>query len=128
MFIGIIGLVLEFNKAMPSSVNFYRYTLAVLFLASGVLVFIAAQSNYGGGIWSFVGLICVAVAISRIAFTCQVYLQGLHLISPVVCYSLTIIYLGIGCFCLVWGQIRHQRKKISQQVNSADRQATPASG
>jgi len=113
VFLGILGLLIEFSKATPSSTNFHGYVLGAVLIASGVLTGVAARFHYGGGLWSFIGLICVAAAIARVASAWQVYMQGRHFISPDFFYSMTAALWGVGCYCLVWGHIRHHRKKAT---------------
>ena len=110
-FFGTMGSLIEFSEGRPSSTNFYGYAVAVVLIASGVLTCVAARSHYGGGLWSFFGLICVAAAIVRFASASQVYMRGRDLISPVVFFSTTAVLWGVGCYCLIWGHLRHQRQK-----------------
>jgi hypothetical protein len=111
VFLGIVGLLIEFSKAKPSFANFYGYVLAVVLIASGVLTCVAARSNYGGGLWSFFGLVCVAATIGRLASVAQMYMENRHLVSPGIFYSTTAGLWGVGCYCLFWGHMRRHREK-----------------
>jgi hypothetical protein len=113
IFLGALGLLIEFSKASPSSTNFYGCVLGTILIASGALTCVAVRLNYGGGLWSFFGSLFVAAAILRVAFAWQVYMQGGHFISPVVFHSITAGLWGVGCYCLVWGHMRHHRKKAT---------------
>jgi hypothetical protein len=109
LFLGVMGLLIEFSKAKPSSTNLYGYVLGVLFICSGVLTFIAVRRRYGGGLWSFFGLLCIGASIARLAIASQVYLQGRHFISPVTFYTVTATLWGMGCYFLIWGHIRRNQ-------------------
>jgi hypothetical protein len=111
VFLGALGLLIEFHKASPSSTNFYGYVLGVVLIVSGALTCVAVRLNYGGGLWSFFGNLFVAAAIARVALAWQVYMQGRHFISPIVVHSITAGLWGVGCYCLAWGHMRHHRKK-----------------
>jgi hypothetical protein len=113
-FFGIMGLAVESSKAKPSFTNFYGYVLAVTLFTCGILTLIAIRSHYGGGLWSFLGLLFVAETIGHLTWVSEVYLRGRHLISPVTFYSETAIFWAAGCYCLVWGHMRHHRKKATQ--------------
>jgi len=113
IFLGALGLLIEFSKVSPSSTNFYGYVLGTMLVASGALTCVAVRLNYGGGLWSFFGSLFVASAIVRVALAWQVYMQGRHFISPVVVNSITAGLWGVGCYCLVWGHMRHHRKKAA---------------
>jgi hypothetical protein len=119
VFLGILGLLVEFSKAKPSSTNYYVYVRAVVLIASGVLTFVAARSHYGGGYWSFVGLICVAAATVRFASASQLYMRGRHLISPVIFFSTTAVLWGVGCYGLIWGHMQRHRKKKNSLHDTA---------
>lgn len=112
--LGILGLLVEFSRAAPSSTNFRGYVLAVEFLTCGLLIVGAVRSYYGGGLWSFLGVALVAVAVFRSAIALEVDLRGGHFRSPVIFYSTLAASWGIGFYCLAWGHIRHHRK---EQVN-----------
>src|SRR5476649_163716 len=113
IFIGIMGLAIESSKAKPSFTNFYGYVLAVMLFTCGILTLIAIRSYYGGGLWSFFGLLFVAVTIAHLTWLVEIYMQNRHLISPVTFYSETAIFWAAGCYGLVWGHMRHHRKKIA---------------
>jgi uncharacterized membrane protein HdeD (DUF308 family) len=110
-FLGIVGLLVEFGKGNPSSRNFYGHVLAAILVASGVLTCAATRLRYGGGLWSFVGLILVVAATARLAQDLQMHARGRDLAFPEMFYSTTAALWGAGCYCLVWGHMRHQRQK-----------------
>ena len=112
IFLGVMGLLIEFSKVMPSSTNFYGYVLWVVLIVSGILICIAAWSHYGGGLWSFFGLMFIAETIGHLTFLAQVYMQHRHLTSPVSFFSTTAAFWGVGSYCLVWGHMRHHQKKV----------------
>ena len=117
IFLGIMGFLIEISKGKPSSTNFYGYVLAAVFVACGVLTCVAVRSHYGGGLWSFFGLLFVAAATVRLVSVSQAYMQNRHLIyliSPVIFFSTTAAFWGVGCYCLAWGHMRHHRKKVTQ--------------
>ena len=125
IFLGTMGLLIEFRNGSPSSTNFSGYVLGVLFIVSGVLTLFAVRLHYGGGLWSFFGLLFVGAAIFRVALACQVYMQGRHFTSPIIMYSITAGLWGVGCYCLAWGHMRNHRKKTPPKKTPA---AIPAAG
>src|SRR5205807_2689292 len=82
IFLGLMGMMIEVSKRQPSSTNFYGYVLAVVLLACGTAICIAARCRYGGGLWSFFGLLFVAASTARFAFVSESYIRNRHLFSP----------------------------------------------
>jgi drug/metabolite transporter (DMT)-like permease len=111
IFLGTTGLLVESSHGRPSSTNFKGYVDAVVIIVSGALTCVATRSHYGGGPWSFCGLILVAAAVGRLAFALQVYTRGAHFFHPERFYWMTAALWGAGCYCLVWGHIRCRRAK-----------------
>lgn len=109
--LGVLGFLTELGKGMPSSTHFSGYVLAVVLVACGVLTCIAARLHYGGGLWSLLGLLLVAVGTCNLVSIWQAEIQGRHLISPVVSYSTIAALCGVGFYCLCWGHIRRHGEK-----------------
>ena len=112
--LGVLGFLTELGNGMPSSTHFAGYVLAVVLGACGVFICIAVWLDYGGGLWSLLGLLLVASGTFRLVSIWQAEIQGRHLISPVVSYSTIAALCGVGFFCLSWGHIRRhgQRRAI----------------
>ena len=85
--------------------------MAAVFVIWGMLL-CSAVWTYGGGIYSLIGVTLVASAIIRAGFLLDIYLRGRHLISPVTNFALVASFWGVGCYCLVWGHMKHHRKGI----------------
>ena len=110
--LGVMGLLIELGKGMPSSKNFAGYVIAAVLVACGALTCIAVRLHYGGGLWSLLGLLFVAAGTVRlVSSTWQMELQGRHLISPDVPYATTAALCGVGFYCLCWGHFRRRREK-----------------
>ena len=106
--IGVMGLLIELNKRRFSSVNFYGYVLAALFIMCGALTFVGAWFRYRGGSWSFVGMLLVAAGIAGVTAAMQL---GPHLLSPrVLNWRVTALW-GVGLYCLAWGHLRSRKTK-----------------
>ena len=114
IFLGIMGLMIEISKGTPSSTHFSGYVLAVALVASGALTCIAVRSRYGGGLWSFFGLLLLAATAYRFALASETYARKRDLLAPGVFFSTTAALCGVGFYCLIWGHIRrHRGTKIS---------------
>jgi len=111
VFLGLMGLLTELEQKKLSSTNFSGYVRSVVLIASGALTWVAARFHYGGGLWSLFGLICSAAAFARFVSALQVNVRGRHLSSPEFFYSTTALLWGVGCYCLIWGHMRHHRQK-----------------
>ncbi len=111
IFVGIMGLLIEFSKGKPSLTNFYGYVLAAVFVTSGALTCVAVRSHYGGGLWSFFGLVFVGAATGRFALVTELYMRSRHLISPAFFFSTTTALWGVGCYGLFWGHLRHHKER-----------------
>ncbi|MEJ0090983.1 MAG: hypothetical protein WDM80_14725 [Limisphaerales bacterium] len=111
--LGIMGFIVEFSEGKSSSSIIAGYVMATMFFVWGVLLCSAVKLHYCGGVWSLVGITFVALAIIRAAFLLDIYLRGSHLIFSVLQFSLVAAFWGVGCYCLIWGHVRHHRKKKS---------------
>ena len=111
--LGVMGFLIELGKGMPSSRHFAGYVLAVVLVVCGVLTCIAVRLQYGGGLWSLLGLLLVAAGSARLAFGLQLVLQGGYAHSAVVFGSTTATLLGVGIYCLSWGHLRRDPSKKS---------------
>jgi len=116
--LGFLGFAVEYSEGKPSSTNFFGYILALLFLACGVIFFIGIRSCYRGGGWSFFGLLLVAAATAQFTSWMQLQLQGRQLLYPAAFCLTTAGLFGAGCYCLIWGHIRRQRRAPSQPVEA----------
>jgi len=107
-----MGFSVESSSGKNSSSVVLGYVIGAVFVICGVLLCLAVRLHYGGGLWSFLGVAFVAAAILRAAFMLDVFLRGSHFLSsPFMFYSTVAAFWGIGCYCLVWGHMRHHRKK-----------------
>lgn len=115
--LGIILFLAEFiaGKGHPS--HFLGYVAAAVFLTWGMLLCLAVKLHDGGGVWSLVGVTLVALAIIFAAILLDIYLKDMRLISPVIDLSLVAAFWGGGCYCLVWGHMRHHRRKIHNDAS-----------
>jgi hypothetical protein len=111
--LGFMGLMIEVGKGTPSFTNFHGYVLAGLFLACGAITCIAAWSQYGGGLWSFFGLLFLAAATFRFAIASEMHMRSRQLVSPAVFFSTTAALCGVGFYCLIWGHSRRHREARS---------------
>jgi hypothetical protein len=111
LFLGVTGFFIQFKRGMLSSTNFQGYVLAIALTVSGGLTCGAVRVQYGGGLWSFVGVICSAIVIFRFANAIQIEMRGEFLVHPVDFFSKTAGLFGVGCYCLIWGHIRRHRKR-----------------
>ena len=110
--LGIMGFIVEFSEGKASSTIVAGYMMAIVFVIWGPLLCLAVCWHYGGGAWSFIGAILVGYAMIHGGFSLDVYLRGRHFISPIIDFSIIATFWGVGCYCLVWGHMRHHRKKI----------------
>ena len=110
--LGILGLLVEFSGGKSSSI-FFGYVLGASLVICGGVICVATRAHYGGGLWSFCGLIFVAAATVRFAFVLDAHVGGRQLLSPGLFYSKIAALWGVGCYCLIWGHMRHHQKKKS---------------
>jgi hypothetical protein len=96
-----------------------------MFVVNGVTTCVAARFRYGGGLRSFLGLLCITAAIARLAFAWQIDLQGRRLPSPAIFYTTTAFTWGLGCYCLIWGHMRHRRAKQNSLGNVVSQNRMP---
>jgi uncharacterized membrane protein len=84
---GVFGIITEANKGSAATTIFSRYVLGSLIIICGICTCVGTRLRYGGGLWSFVGLICVAFAIARCAFVLDAATRNRHIISPIMFYG-----------------------------------------
>jgi hypothetical protein len=109
--LGVMGFIVEFNEGNKSSTIVAGYMMAAIFVIWGTLLCLAVARHYGGGAWSFFGAMLAGYAMIHTGFSLDVYLRGRHFISPIIDLSVVASSWGVGCYCLVWGHMRHHRKK-----------------
>ena len=109
--LGIIVSLAEFSKAKPFATHFLGHMLAAVLVAYGVLTCVMGWAKYGGGLWSFFGLLFVGAATLGCAFGAQAYMQHRELVSPGVFFSWIAALWGVGFYCLFWGHIRRHKEK-----------------
>ena len=120
MFVGVMGLLFEAEKGMPSSRHFYGYVLAVVLVTSGALIWIGARRRYGGGPWSVFGIILVAAAISASACLLELQVRHRPLAYPLTAYEMLAVFWGVSAYCLAYGHIRHcARRRMSGRPDSS---------
>jgi hypothetical protein len=107
--LGIMGLVIEIGEGAPTLRNFHGYALAGVLVGCGATTCVAAWLQYGGGLWSFSGLLFLAAATYRFALVSEMHMRSRQLVSPTVFFSTTAALCGVGFYCLVWGHIRRHR-------------------
>jgi hypothetical protein len=114
--LGIMGFLVEISEGEKSSTIVAGYVMASVFVIWGTLLCLAVRFHYGGALWSAIGVILVTWAMIYSGFTLDSYLRGRHLTYPVRTFSLISIFWGVGCYCLVWGHMRHHRKMIDHDA------------
>jgi glucose uptake protein GlcU len=111
--LGILGFVVEVSEGKASSTICAGYMMSGVFLIAGTFLLLAVWSHYGGGIYSFIGATLIALVMMHIGFTMDKYLRGRYYLSPFTAILPVAIGWVIGCYCLVWGHMRHRRKKTT---------------
>jgi hypothetical protein len=122
--LGILGFVVEVSEGKASSTIFAGYMLAAVFLICGIFLLLAIWSHYGGGLYSFIGATLVALVMIHVGFTVDMYLRGRYYLSPFRAILPFAVMWVIGCYCLVFGHMRHHRKKTIPPTTAPSPSAT----
>jgi hypothetical protein len=107
--LGVMGLLIELGKGMPSSSHFSGYVASVVLVVCGVGICIAVRCQYGGGFWSLLGLLLAALGTGRLLCLWLLTLHGRGRHAPVDFDFGTAALFAIGCYCLAWGHFRRHK-------------------
>jgi peptidoglycan/LPS O-acetylase OafA/YrhL len=119
---GLIGFVCEFAFPEQWGTKFvYSGNLCCgVMILYGFILILATYYNYAGGIWTFLGTAFVGISMIFAAMPVDAYLTGdAHGPVMLTCLAIAVLSFLLGCYSLVAGHIRHQRKKRESPSNTA---------
>ena len=113
IFFGILGLITGFGKEEPSFHPLAGHVFDVSLTVCGLFACITTWMRYGGGFVSILGTLLVGGGLTTTTTILEANMRGEHFRNPATFYIKAAVFVGIGGCFLVWGHIRHRKKKSS---------------
>jgi hypothetical protein len=111
IFFGVLDVSVAIVAGGPSFHPFASRALDVALVTSGLFACVSTRLRYGGGSWSIVGAVLMGGGLSGAASVLEGYMR--HEQAQGLLCARAGVFLAAGCCCLIYGHIRHRKKRTT---------------